>query len=444
MLEKKDLPQSINKKYNHGYAKLKINFRVRCVSCRVELEPNDPSLRCPKCKSQLIVDYDYEEIKEKVREIFNGTVSTIWKYRPLLPLIDDKNIVSIGEGGTKILRANRLESYLDVGRLFLKIEAWNPTGSQKDRQLSLSISRGLELGYKVSITSSSGNVGASVAAYSSKASILPLIMVPNIAPEEKLVQITMYGGVIIMIDTPSNIEVASLVEKLVEKLKIYDVVTAGIHNPYTVEGGRTISYEIYEQLGSLPDVVVAPVGGGGLIGSIWKGFKELEILGLINRDELPRMVGVQATGCAPFVKAIKENWDLEKVFSNPWGKIDTICNAIADTIPLDARFALPAIRESGGTAIDVSDEETLLAEYKLSSMEGVFAEPSSSTTIAAVRKLREDRLIDRDETVLCMITGTGFKDLRSISKIRGKFVKLPPDFESVLNYLRTEIISKKN
>jgi len=387
-----------------------------------------------------MVNYDYEAIKEKAKEIFNGYVSTIWKYRPLLPLIDDRNIVSIGEGGTKILRASKLESHFGVKKLLLKVEAWNPTGSQKDRQLSLSISRGLELGYKVSITSSSGNVGASVAAYSSKASIIPLIMVPNIAPEEKLVQIRMYGGIIIMIDTPSNIEVAALVDKVVEKLKIYDVVTAGTHNPYTVEGGRTISYEIFEQLGQLPDVVIAPVGGGGLIGSMWKGFRELETLGLVSRDQLPRMIGVQASGCSPFVRAIKENWSLEAVFSNPWGEIKTICNAIADTIPLDALFALPAVRESGGTAIAVSDDETLMAGYQLSSMEGVFAEPSSSTTIAALKKLKDEKIIDRDETVLCMITGTGFKDLRSISGIKGRFVKLSPDLDIVLSYISREIL----
>lgn len=420
-----------------------INFSIRCVSCGLEIDQRDPSLKCPKCRSQLVVNYDYESIKERAKDIFNGHVSTIWKYRPLLPLIDDRNIVSIGEGGTKILRANKLENHLGIDKLFLKIEAWNPTGSQKDRQLSLSISRGVELGYKASITSSSGNVGASVAAYSSKASIIPLIMVPNIAPEEKLAQITMYGGIIIMIDTPSNIEVAALVDKVAEKLKLYDVVTAGIHNPYTVEGGRTISYEIYEQLEELPDVIIAPVGGGGLLGSMWKGFKELEILGLVDRDELPRMIGVQASGCAPFVKAINENWNLEKIFSNPWGEIDTICNAIADTIPLDAYFALPAVRESGGTAIAVSDEETLMAEYQLSSLEGVFAEPSSSTTIAALKKLRDEKIIDRDETVLCMITGTGFKDLRSISRIKGKFVKLSPDLDAVLKYIGSEILSQK-
>jgi threonine synthase len=422
---------------------MKTNFIVKCVSCGLEIDQRDPSLRCPKCKSQLVVNYDYEAIKEKAKKIFDGHVSTIWKYRPLLPLIDDKNIVSIGEGGTKILRARKLESQLGVKELLLKVEAWNPTGSQKDRQLSLSISRGLELGYKVSITSSSGNVGASVAAYSSKASITPLIMVPNIAPEEKLLQIRMYGGIIIMIDTPSNIEVAALVDKVVERLKIYDVVTAGTHNPYTVEGGRTISYEVFEQLGRLPDVVIAPVGGGGLLGSMWKGFKELEILGLVTHDQLPRMIGVQASGCAPFVRAVRENWSLETVFSNPWGEIKTICNAIADTIPLDALFALPAVRESGGDAIAVSDDETLAAGYQLSSMEGVFAEPSSSTTIAALKKLREEKIIDRDETVLCMITGTGFKDLRSISGIKGRFVKLSPDLDSVLSYINREVLHMK-
>ena len=414
-----------------------INFHVKCVRCGLEIDQNDPNLKCPKCGSQLIIDYEYEAVKEMVEQIFNGILSTIWKYRPLLPLVSDENIVSIGEGGTKLLRSNKLGGHLGVNNLFLKIEAWNPTGSHKDRQLSLAISRGLELGYRVAITSSSGNVGASLAAYSSKASIIPLILVPNIAPEEKLVQIAMYGGIVIVVDTPSNIEVASIVEKLVERLKLYDTVTAGSHNPYTLEGGRTISYEIYEQLDKLPNVVVVPVGGGGLLGSMWRGFKELEILGLVDRKELPRMVGVQAAGCAPFVKAVKEKWDLERTLLEPWGEIKTICNAIADTIPLDARFALPAIRESMGTAAEVTDEEALSAGYRLSSTEGVFAEPSSSTTIAAVRRLREEKFIDRDETVLCVVTGTGFKDLRSAGKIVQKFNRLPPHLDTVLEHIES-------
>jgi len=414
-----------------------VNFYVKCVSCGLEIDQNDPSLNCPKCRSQLIVDYEYEAVKEVVGRIFNGILSTMWKYRPLLPLVSDKNIVSIGEGGTKLLRGNKLGAHLGLDNLYLKIEAWNPTGSHKDRQLSLAISRGLELGYRVAITSSSGNVGASLAAYSSKASMIPLILVPNIAPQEKLVQIAMYGGFVIVVDTPSNIEVAAMVEKLVERLKLYDTVTAGSHNPYTPEGGRTISYEIYEQLGGLPDVVVVPVGGGGLLGSMWRGFKELEILGLVDRKELPRMVGVQAAGCAPFVKAIKEKWDLERTLSEPWGEIKTICNAIADTVPLDARFALPAIWESRGTAIEVTDEEALSAEYWLASTEGIFAEPSSSTTIAALKRLREEKCIEKDEKVACVVTGTGFKDLRSIGKIAQQFNKLPSHFETVLGYIES-------
>jgi threonine synthase len=190
-------------------------------------------------------------------------------------------------------------------------------------------------------------------------------------------------------------------------------------------------------LDKLPNVVVVPVGGGGLLGSMWRGFKELEILGLVDRKELPRMVGVQAAGCAPFVKAVKEKWDLERTLLEPWGEIKTICNAIADTIPLDARFALPAIRESMGTAAEVTDEEALSAGYRLSSTEGVFAEPSSSTTIAAVRRLREEKFIDRDETVLCVVTGTGFKDLRSAGKIVQKFNRLPPHLDTVLEHIES-------
>ena len=418
-----------------------INFYVECVACGLELGHREPSLSCPKCGSQLVISYEYESIKEGVGRIFNGYLSTIWKYRPLLPLLKDENIVSIGEGGTKLLRSSRLGRYIGVNNLLLKIEAWNPTGSHKDRQISVAISRGLELGYSVAITSSSGNVGASVAAYSSKASIQPLILVPNIAPEGKLLQIAMYGGIVIVVDTPSNVEVASIVKGVVERLKAYDTVTAASHNPYILEGGKTIAYEIYEQLGRLPDVVVVPVGGGGLVGSVWKGFKELEILGLVDRTELPKMVGVQAAGCAPFAKAVRENWGLEKILSEPWGEIKTICNAIADTIPLDARSALPAIKVSSGTVIEVTDEETLSAGYELSSMEGVFAEPSSSTTIAAVKKLRQEKFIDKDETILCVITGTGFKDLRSIKRIVPQFNVLPPKLEVVIEFL-TNIIMK--
>jgi len=379
----------------------------------------------------MLVHYDHEAIREEVPKIFDGKTSTMWKYSPLLPVLDGRHIVSLGEGGTRLLKCTNLARYLGLSDIFLKVEAWNPTGSHKDRQISLATSKAVELGYNVAITSSSGNVGASVAAYTSKAGIRGLVMVPNIAPDEKLAQIAMYGGRVVVVDTPSNIEVAALVADVVEELGIYDMVTAGPHNPYMLEGGRTIAFELFEQMRPLPDVIVMPVGGGGLIGSVWRGFRDLVELGVVDRSELPRLVGVQADGCAPFVKAVREKWTVEKALQNPWTEIRTICNAIADTIPLDALVALPAVRESGGTAVGVSDDETLEAEQRLSSMEGVFAEPSSATTVAAVKRLVDEGWIGHGEKVVCLITGTGFKDLVSVRRVIRPPSRIPPKLEAV-------------
>lgn len=392
------------------------SFTLRCMSCDLKADAGERSLRCRSCGGQYIVEYDYETIKERARAIFNGHVTTMWKYLLLLPLVDERNIVSLGEGGTRILRAEKLGRRLGLSQLFLKIEAWNPTGSHKDRQISLATSRALELDYRLAITSSSGNVGAAMAAYTSKAGIKGVVMVPNVIPEEKLVQIGVYGATLVVVDTPDNVEVVRLVEKLVKEFGAYDMVTAGPHNPYTLEGGRTIAFELFEQMNPLPDIVVAPVGGGGLIASLWRGFRDLVELGLIEEGQIPRLVGVQAEGCQPFVRAINEGWSLEQVLSTPWGHIRTICTAIADTIPLDASVALSAVRETDGTAVAVSDSDTLEAGGWLSSMEGVFAEPSSNVCIAGIKRLVENGWIEKNEKVLSLVTGSGFKDLQSAKK----------------------------
>ncbi len=412
------------------------SFSLECMSCGQYYGAGERLLRCERCGGQVLVKYDYETIKEKVSGLFDGHITTMWKYHHLLPLTSERNIVSIGEGGTRLLKAGNLGPSLGLSHLLLKVEALNPTGSHKDRQISLATSRAVELGYHAAVTSSSGNVGAALAAYTSKAGIKGIVMVPNVAPEEKLVQIGAYGAHLIMVDTPDNVTVAGLVERLVRELGLYDMVTAGQHNPYTLEAGRTISFEIFEQVDPLPDVIIAPVGGGGLIASLWKGFRDLVELGHVDEGEIPRLVGVQAEGCAPFVKAIQNGWSVEKTLRTPWDNIRTICTALADTIPLDASLALPAVRETRGTAISVSDEEALEAGKQLSSMEGVFAEPSSNTCIAAIRHLVDSGWLDKSEKVLSLITGTGFKDLKSARKTVKPLQKIGPSFEEAKKALR--------
>jgi len=412
------------------------SFSLECIGCGQYFSAGQRLLRCDRCGGQLLVKYDYESIKEKVNSLFDGHISTMWKYHDLLPLASERNIVSLGEGGTRLLKAGNLGPALGLSHLLLKIEAWNPTGSHKDRQISLATSRAVELGYHTAVTSSSGNVGAAVAAYTSKAGIKGVVMVPNVAPEEKLVQIGAYGAHLIMVDTPDNVIVAGLVERLVQELGLYDMVTAGPHNPYTLEAGRTIAFEIFEQVDPLPDVLIAPVGGGGLVASVWKGFRDLVELGQVDGGEIPRLVGVQAEGCAPFVKAIRMGWSVEKTLRTPWENIRTICTALADTIPLDASLALPAVRETRGTAISVSDEETLEAGKQLSSMEGVFAEPSSNTCIAAIKHLVDSGWMNRSEKVLALITGTGFKDLHSARKILKPLQRIGPSFDEARKALQ--------
>ncbi|MEM4316197.1 MAG: threonine synthase [Nitrososphaerota archaeon] len=406
-------------------------FTLTCIRCSRSVDLYQRTLKCVNCGGQLIVNYNYEAIRESVSKIFNRQISTMWKYAPLLPLLSHNHIVSLGEGGTRLLKATNLARHLGMKNLFLKVEAWNPTGSHKDRQISLATSRAVELGYRVAVTSSSGNVGASMAAYTSKAGIKGIVFVPRVAPGEKLIQIAMYGAHVSVVDTTSNIKVVELVSRLVQELGLYNMVTAGPENPYTLEGGRTIAFEIFEQMESLPEVVVTPVGGGGLIASVWKGFSDLLELGLIRRDEIPRLVGVQADGCAPFVRAIREGWSVEKTLETPWKDIRTICTAIADTIPLDASVALEAVRKSGGTAISVSDDETIEAGMWLSSMEGVFAEPSSNTCIAALKRLVEDGWIESNDSVVALVTGAGFKDLHTARRIVKPVHKIEPSFEEM-------------
>ncbi|GBC68419.1 Threonine synthase [archaeon HR01] len=411
-------------------------FTLRCLRCNFLAGVEERGLTCPLCHGQLVIEYDYDAIAEKAREVFDGHVTGMWKYLPLLPLADMRNIVTMGEGGTRVVRAANLGRYLGLSQLLLKIEAWNPTGSHKDRQISLATSRALELRYQLALTSSSGNVGAAVAAYTSRAGIKSVIMVPNVIPEEKMIQISAYGGFVVVVDTPDNVEVANLVEKLVKEFGAYDMVTAAPHNPYTLEAGRTIAFEIFEQIKPLPDIIVTPVGGGGLLGSLWKGFTDLVKLGFVDEKEIPRLVGVQAEGCQPFVRAVRERWPLEKVLNTPWEQIRTICTALADTIPLDAMAAIPAVKETGGTAIAVSDAETLEAGKLLSSMEGIFAEPSSNVCIAAIRRLVEAGWIKSSDRVLSLVTGTGLKDLRSIRAVISPPTKIRPSLGEAVSIIR--------
>jgi threonine synthase len=336
----------------------------------------------------------------------------MWKYFPLLPVEDPSAIVSLGEGSTPRLSAPRLAAALGLSDLTLKDETRNPTGSFKDRMLAVGISRARELGKTTVAVQSSGNVAAAAAAYAAKAGISTKVFVPRSVPEEKLAQILMYGAELFRIDEPSPAAVFDLMEQAASRFDWHVVATTALYNPFTLEGSKTIAYELASDV---PDWLVVPVGGGGNIGSLWRGFRDLLSLGAIDR--LPRLVGVQAEGCAPFVEAIDRGLSWQEASTLRWPRIHTVCGAIADDVIFDAHIAVPAVVESGGTAIAVNDEETLDAEKLVAEKEGLFIEPSSATAIAGVRRLVERGRVDRRSRVCCLLTGTGLKDMGTAKRL---------------------------
>jgi threonine synthase len=407
-----------------------MKFTLDCAYCGARQVPAYEGRRCGSCDGPLLV--------EVVRSGIGGTeipargdLPGLFRYFPMLPLERPDAVVSLGEGSTPLVEAHRLGRELGVPNLLLKDESRNPTGSFKDRMLAVGISRAVELGKSTVVVQSSGNVAAAASAYAAKAGISSKVFVPRSVPEEKLLQIQMYGADLFRIDHPSPAAVFELMDEAAEALDWYVVSTTALYNPFTLEGAKTIAYEIFEQTkGDLPEWMIVPVGGGGNLGTLWRAFRELKELGLADR--LPRMVGVQAEGCAPFVEAVRLGRSPEDAASMRWPEIATICGPIADDAVFDAHIALPAVSESSGRAVAVSDRETLEAESLLARCEGIFVEPSSATTVAALKRLVEDGVVARESSVCCVLTGTGFKDTGSARKIVPAVELIPKTMDAVL------------
>ena len=283
--------------------------------------------------------------------------------------------------------------------LYLKDETRNPTNSFRDRCAALMVSNALDYGYDSAICASNGNMGASTAAYCAKSGLTCHVIVPNMVDVGKLAQMMIYDAIV---EEHGETVDESIIraESLAKETGWYQA-TAEL-NPLTVEAEKTISYEIVEQFG-VPDCFIVSMGSGGTVYSLWKGFKDLLALHMI--DKLPKMFGVQASGCAPIVEAFKHG---ESV---PADVCDSYTHALGILVhnPMNGGKALYAINDSGGAAVAVQDSEIFDAEQEVASLEGLFAEPSSSATIAAIRRLLEYGMIAKDESVVCLITGSGLK-----------------------------------
>lgn len=375
---------------------------LKCIECGQGYDPYEIVYACRSCGGLLDVVYDYSSIDPaRLRREWRGREASMWRYHELLP-VDPSLRISLGEGGTRLHACRKLGERLGVKRLYVKNEGENPTGSFKDRGMSVGVSMAVALRARATACASTGNTSASLAAYSAKAGLPCLVIVPSgKVALGKLVQAIAHGAKVLAIRGSFD-DALREVRKLAETGLVYLLNSI---NPYRLEGQKTIAYEIYEQLGGkAPDYVVLPVGNAGNISAVWKGFKELLTLGLIDRP--PKMVGVQAEGASPFASMIIKGLDRLVPVESP----ETIATAIRIGYPVNWPKARRAVEESGGRAVIVSDREIVEAQRSLARLEGLFVEPSSAASVAGLAKMAGEGAFRGDEEVVCIATGHGLKD----------------------------------
>lgn len=375
---------------------------LECSQCHTTTPPNRLQNLCAKCGRPLWARYDLEKAKEVLtRDTFAKRAPTMWRYYELLPVDSEDHIATLGEGVTPLLHLARLGHRFGLGSLLLKDEGQNPTGTFKARGLSVAVSKAKELGARRLAIPTAGNAGAALAAYGAAAGLESLVVAPRSTPPTALTEVEMCGAELELVDGT----IAEAVRRVQERLPAgyFDVST--FKEPYRVEGKKTIAFEILEALNwTVPDVVVAPTGGGTGLLAVWKGLDELEALGFIG-SRRPRLVAVQSEGCAPLVAAFRAGRDR----CDPWPQPKTIAAGLCSPKPFADDLILQALRQSRGTAVAVSDERILQAARDLARYEGLFVAPEGAATAAALETLVADRWVHPKESIVLLNTGTGLK-----------------------------------
>lgn len=398
----------------------------RCTICGREFPFEPERMTCPHCGEKGILDilYDYDEIaRDLTRESLAACRdNSMWRYRALMPVADSVDVSRfLRIGWTPLYESLSLGRELGVKALYIKDDGLNPTASLKDRASGVAVAKAIELGYDTIACSSTGNAASSCAGSAARMGLKAVIFVPERAPEGKVAQLMIFGARVVSVhgDYKATFDLS---KAAIEKYGWYNR-NAGI-NPVMTEGKKTVALEIAEQLGwNVTDWVACSVGDGCTIGGVYNGFYDLYRLGLIER--IPKILGVQSTGCCPFVDAARENRPLRPVPEN------TLADSIAVGVPRNPVKALRAVRESGGAWIAVSDERILDAMRVLGRTEGVFGEPAGVTATAGVIQAVADGLIRPDETVTAISTGSGLKDVKNALRAAGKPRLCEPDLAAL-------------
>jgi threonine synthase len=392
-------------------------YSLVCIECG---KKNDESRYTCECGGLLEVRFNLNEVEIDFK--LDGREMRVWKYRSLLPIKSEP--VTLKEGGTPLYRLERVEKELGIRRIYVKHEGLNPSGSFKDRGMTVGVTKALELRKRAVACASTGNTSASMAMYAAKAGLKAYVLLPaGKVALGKVAQALMHGADVIGIRGNFD-DALRIVREVCERAGIYLLNSV---NPFRLEGQKTIAYEIVDEIGT-PDAVILPIGNAGNISAIFKGFEEFREIGLI--DKIPRMIGIQAEGASPVFRAFREGREDIIPFENP----ETIATAIRIGNPVNAKKALRAVYRSDGLVEVVSDQEIISAQ-KILAKNGIGVEPASAASLAGLIKLSRIGEIDRDATVVCIATGNLLKDPETVIKVCGEPKMVEANVEKVMALL---------
>ena len=417
-----------------------MDYHLKCTLCGAEYAADEVRYICPKHGDDGILDtiYDYGKINAATHpgKISASPDTSIWRYAELFPLQDaEKSAPPLQVGWTPLYHAKRTGAQLGLSRLYLKDDGRNPTASFKDRASALVVAKARELGVDVITTASTGNAGAALAGIAAAAQMPAVIFVPETAPQAKIAQLLIFGSRVMLVK--GNYDQAFDLCLAASKEFGWYCRNTG-YNPYTVEGKKTAALEICEQLSfppfddgigkgggwRAPDRIFVSVGDGNIISGLWKGLRDLAALGWIDR--MPKLMGIQAEGSAACYNAWKAGTDKITPVN-----AQTVADSISADIPRDGVRAVRAVRETGGAYLTVSDDEILAAIPELARSEAVFSEPAGATAYAGLKKAVSEGMVRSGETVVCLITGNGLKDVASAMKVAGEGTHIEPSLEAV-------------
>jgi len=383
---------------------------LQCRECKKEYLPTFKYI-CDDCFGPLDVKYDFPTVNKNT---FANREHTYWRYFELLPIADKSNIVNIGAGMTPLIKAEKLGSALGLNNLYIKNDSVNPTFSFKDRPAGIAVSKAKEFGLSSVGCASTGNLAAATAAHAAKGGFTCYVFVPSDIEHAKIAQALAYGANFIAVD--GTYDDANRIAAQIGDNKGIGIVNINMRS-YYVEGSKTLAFEVAEQLGwQVPDHLVVPVGSGAMLNAICKGFEELESLSLIGKVSGMHMIAGQPHGCAPIVDAFKKNSTEVIPVENP----DTIAKSLAIGDPGDGRYVLKRLKQYNGYAEESTNKEILDAIILLAKTEGIFTEPAGGVSVAVLKKMVEERKIDKNDSTICYVTGNGLKATEVLMEVLPK------------------------